>query len=174
MHGVDVDDDDDDNKDEFGDDLTVGDNHDDHENNDAGTGTVICQDKHQECTNWSNVGECDTNPLFMLSTCCRSCHHRPAAGQAGTEEEVVETSTSTSSESGTPLQTPSITEIYTDILHTMPTMNNNNNVVDENGDDYGDDYDYGDGDDSFSPGTPSTTDTTTTTTVDDSGGSDEL
>jgi len=149
MHGVD--DDDDDNKDEFGDDLTVGDNHDDHENNDAGTGTVICQDKHQECTNWSNVGECDTNPLFMLSTCCRSCHHRPAAGQAGAEE-VVPTSTSSDSDSdsGTP----------------------NNNVVDENDDDYGDDYDYGDGDDSFSPGTPSTT-TTTATTV-NNGGSDEL
>merc|ERR1712194_911230 len=101
-----------------------------------------CQDKHQECTNWSNVGECDANPLFMLSTCCLSCHHRPGPGQAGTEE-VVPTSASTSSDSdsGTP----------------------NNNVVDENDDDYGDDYDYGDDDDSFSPGTPSTTDSTPTT-----------
>ena len=56
MHGID---DDDDNKDEFGDDIDDGTVDDDGDGDGDGDD---CQDKHQECTQWSNSGGCDDNP----------------------------------------------------------------------------------------------------------------
>jgi len=32
-----------------------------------------CQDDHHKCFDWSRVGECDANPVYMLHSCRRSC-----------------------------------------------------------------------------------------------------
>jgi len=32
-----------------------------------------CEDKHEMCSEWSLVGECDSNPNFMLEQCKESC-----------------------------------------------------------------------------------------------------
>lgn len=36
-----------------------------------------CQDDHHKCFDWSRVGECDANPVYMLTSCRRSCKHCP-------------------------------------------------------------------------------------------------
>lgn len=32
-----------------------------------------CQDEHQKCFDWAQIGECDANPGYMLKGCRRSC-----------------------------------------------------------------------------------------------------
>jgi hypothetical protein len=32
-----------------------------------------CEDKHESCSHWSNVGECSANPNYMRLYCQRSC-----------------------------------------------------------------------------------------------------
>lgn len=32
-----------------------------------------CRDQEDECTYWSALGECETNPAYMLTMCARSC-----------------------------------------------------------------------------------------------------
>ena len=79
MHGVD----DNKDKDEFGDEIDAGTVIDDGDSESDGDGdsesdgdgdsdsdsdSGDCQDKHQECTRWSNVGECDANPCEYKSS----------------------------------------------------------------------------------------------------------
>jgi hypothetical protein len=43
----------------------------------------LCQNKHESCTFWSMIGECDNNPGFMKVHCgpvCRSCEVSGARG----------------------------------------------------------------------------------------------
>jgi peptidyl serine alpha-galactosyltransferase len=35
--------------------------------------TWNCIDEHSECVNWTNNGECNSNPLFMNNVCTNSC-----------------------------------------------------------------------------------------------------
>ncbi|KAL3911945.1 MAG: hypothetical protein SGILL_007081 [Bacillariaceae sp.] len=51
------------------------------DSSDAGTDSTTilnfeenaCQDDHDQCIQWSEAGECDKNPKFMLNNCRRSC-----------------------------------------------------------------------------------------------------
>lgn len=36
-----------------------------------------CQDGHPKCSDWSQKGECENNPGYMLSNCKRSCLQCP-------------------------------------------------------------------------------------------------
>jgi prolyl 4-hydroxylase len=40
-----------------------------------------CQDRADECAFWASHGECDSNPVYMLSECAKSCgcREQPAA-----------------------------------------------------------------------------------------------
>ncbi|EED91725.1 predicted protein, partial [Thalassiosira pseudonana CCMP1335] len=33
-----------------------------------------CVDKSEDCSYWSEMGECEGNPAFMLKDCCKSCN----------------------------------------------------------------------------------------------------
>lgn len=33
----------------------------------------LCQDGHENCSGWADMGECDKNPNYMLSNCKKSC-----------------------------------------------------------------------------------------------------
>ena len=40
---------------------------------DVPEGGEDCTDDHKHCKEWSESGECQTNPGFMLNSCRRSC-----------------------------------------------------------------------------------------------------
>jgi prolyl 4-hydroxylase len=44
--------------------------------NDSDDG-IDCQDEHPKCFDWSRIGECDANPVYMLRSCSRSCKQCP-------------------------------------------------------------------------------------------------
>ena len=35
---------------------------------------INCIDEHENCKGWAKVGECDSNPKYMLVSCRRSCN----------------------------------------------------------------------------------------------------
>ena len=39
----------------------------------AGADPAACADRNARCAEWKGMGECDSNPKFMLSTCRKSC-----------------------------------------------------------------------------------------------------
>jgi len=39
----------------------------------AETPTNDCEDQHEHCHFWANLGECETNPRYMLKKCARTC-----------------------------------------------------------------------------------------------------
>ncbi|CAL4117687.1 unnamed protein product, partial [Meganyctiphanes norvegica] len=38
-----------------------------------------CNDRHQSCRSWSDIGECQKNPNFMNDNCKKSCNNCPSA-----------------------------------------------------------------------------------------------
>lgn len=60
---------------------------------DADDGVEACADDHEDCKIWSDRGECDKNPTYMLSWCQRSCHvcdHVLSANDFGTPQLIPE------------------------------------------------------------------------------------
>ena len=39
-----------------------------------------CVDKSEDCSYWSEMGECEGNPAFMLKDCCKSCNEVVTSG----------------------------------------------------------------------------------------------
>lgn len=53
------------------------DSEDDSEDDEAKT-ELSCVDEEEECNYWSRIGECDSNPNYMLKRCklsCKACDH---------------------------------------------------------------------------------------------------
>ena len=44
-----------------------------NENNDKKKTASKCQDQHEKCEMWADLGECDANPPYMHVYCKRSC-----------------------------------------------------------------------------------------------------
>ena len=43
-------------------------------------GVLICQDENSNCGSWAKLGQCATNPGYMLSNCKESCGNCEAGG----------------------------------------------------------------------------------------------
>ena len=43
-------------------------------------GVFICQDENSNCGSWAKLGQCATNPGYMLSNCKESCGNCEAGG----------------------------------------------------------------------------------------------
>lgn len=66
----------------------------------TGVITASCVDAHADCSYWSHIGECESNPGYMHAVCSRSCgacHQKEATiNPTRTATTITSTSTSTS------------------------------------------------------------------------------